>query len=101
MFLKISQNSQENTCARVSLVIKLQASPVAASVSYIQRRYSQLYQTSKMKRFVKIVDGWELLTTFAKQGSEYAYDVCLWSKGVFKALLNTYDRAFFGYFIGS
>ena len=48
-----------------------------------------------MKRFVKIVDGWKLLTTFAKQGSEYAYDICLWSKGVFKALLNTYDRAFF------
>ena len=82
MFLKISQNSQENTCARVSLVIKLQASPVAASVSYIQRRYSQLYQTSKMKCFVKIVDGWKLLTTFAKQGSEYAYDVCLKQRGV-------------------
>ena len=26
LFLKISQNSQENTCARVSFVIKLQAS---------------------------------------------------------------------------
>ena len=25
MFLKISQNSQENTCARVSVLIKLQA----------------------------------------------------------------------------
>ena len=28
MFLEISQNSQKNTCARVSLVIKLQASNV-------------------------------------------------------------------------
>ena len=27
VFLKISQNSQENTCARVSFLIKLQASP--------------------------------------------------------------------------
>ena len=27
MFLEISQNSQKNTCARVSFVIKLQASP--------------------------------------------------------------------------
>ena len=26
VFLKISQNSQENTCARVSFLIKLQAS---------------------------------------------------------------------------
>ena len=37
VFLKISQNSQENTCARVSFLIKLQAHlfyrtpPVAAS----------------------------------------------------------------------
>ena len=29
MFLKISQNSQENTCARVSFLIKLQASACA------------------------------------------------------------------------
>ena len=27
VFLEISQNSQENTCARVSLLIKLQAEP--------------------------------------------------------------------------
>ena len=27
MFLKISQNSQENTCARASFLIKLQATP--------------------------------------------------------------------------
>ena len=35
VFLEISQNSQENTCARVSFLIKLQASPlVAASYNY-------------------------------------------------------------------
>ena len=28
VFLEISQNSQENTCARVSFLIKLQAPPV-------------------------------------------------------------------------
>ena len=36
VFLEISQNSQENTCARVSFLIKLQAPPlVAASVENI------------------------------------------------------------------
>ena len=36
VFLEISQNSQENTCARVSFLIKLQAPPlVAASVESI------------------------------------------------------------------
>ena len=31
VFLEISQNSQENTCARVSFLIKLQANLVAQS----------------------------------------------------------------------
>ena len=31
VFLEISQNSQENTCARVSFLIKLQAPPNIAS----------------------------------------------------------------------
>ena len=49
VFLEISQNSQENTCARVSFLIKLQAPPatllnrtplVAASVCYCLIVYS-------------------------------------------------------------
>ena len=36
VFLKISQNSQENTCAKVSFLIKLQASgtPLVAASAY-------------------------------------------------------------------
>ena len=37
VFLKISQNSQENTCARVYFLIKLQASP-----SYSNQSINQL-----------------------------------------------------------
>ena len=33
MFLKVSQNSQENTCARVSFLIKLQASATAIKLN--------------------------------------------------------------------
>ena len=33
VFLKISQNSQENTCARVSFLIKLQAASVFQSIN--------------------------------------------------------------------
>ena len=32
VFLEISQNSQENTCARVSFLIKLQARPKACTI---------------------------------------------------------------------
>ena len=32
VFLEISQNSQENTCARVSILIKLQAWPVSVTL---------------------------------------------------------------------
>ena len=35
VFLEISQNSQENTCAKVSLLIKLQAAPVMIFISRI------------------------------------------------------------------
>ena len=31
VFLEISQNSQENTCVRVSFLIKLQAAPLVAA----------------------------------------------------------------------
>ena len=34
MFLEFSQNSQENTCARVSFLIKLQVSGVPESLFY-------------------------------------------------------------------
>ena len=43
MFLEISQNSQENTCARVSFLIKFQAAP-AISVNFakfLRTLYSQ------------------------------------------------------------
>ena len=36
VFLKISQNSQENTCARVSLLIKLQASGLVFSCEFCE-----------------------------------------------------------------
>ena len=38
MLLKISQNSQENTCARVSFLIKLQASAAGAFL-WILRKF--------------------------------------------------------------
>ena len=39
VFLKISQNSLENTCARVSFLIKLQASPATLLKKRLCHRY--------------------------------------------------------------
>ena len=36
VFLEISQNSQENTCVKVSFLIKLQASEIRAQVFYCE-----------------------------------------------------------------
>ena len=54
MFLKISQNLQEKTCARVSLLIKLQAEAcnviekeTLAEVLYCE--FSELFQTTFLK----------------------------------------------------
>ena len=48
LFLKISQNSQKNTCARVSFLIKLQASEL------------QLYK----KEALALVFSWEFFEIF-------------------------------------
>ena len=46
VFLKISQNSQENTCARVSFLIKLQIQPAALLTKRLWNRFSfcELYE---------------------------------------------------------
>ena len=41
VFLKISQNSQENTCARVSFLIKLQVSITDLNVNGFQYRFEE------------------------------------------------------------
>ena len=92
MFLKILQISQENTCVgaffcEIRKTFKntflLQTTLVVTSIerylSAYPEAYSELYQTSKMKCFAKIVSSWKSFITFAKvsiwdawQYSEYA-----------------------------
>ena len=45
MFLKILQDSQENTCARVSFLIKLQASVSQSPVNFAKLLRTPLYKT--------------------------------------------------------
>ena len=81
MFLEISQNSQENTCPRPSFLMKLQQVDCFYNRLdlyrhlYCYRKYyvcgSEAYlkpcQISTMILFVKIVNGWKLLTVLAKK----------------------------------
>ena len=79
MFLKILQISQENTCVGVFFceiretfknTFLLQTTLVVTSIerflSAYPEAYSELYQTSKMKCFAKIVSSWKPFITFAK-----------------------------------
>ena len=56
VFLEISQTSQENTCARVSILIKLQATyfyrtPLVAASG--NNNPPMLYQVTDLKKFIK------------------------------------------------
>ena len=66
VFLKISQNSQENTCARVSFSIKLQAAPATllkrdAPATLLKKR---LWQKCFRKNFAEF-----LRTPFSQNSS--------------------------------
>ena len=49
MFLKISQNSQENTCARVSCLIKLQASGLRPAILLKKRLWLRCFSVNFVK----------------------------------------------------
>ena len=57
MFLEISQNSQENTCARVSFLIKLLASSFIEKETLVQVLSGEFCETSKNTFFTELV--WE------------------------------------------
>ena len=58
VFLEISQNSQENTCARVSFLIKLQANLVAQSAlekfTYSSNSLVSLCEFAHFSHYLKI-----------------------------------------------
>ena len=56
VFLGISQNSQENTCARVSFLIKLQASALVAP-SDRSSRANLIFKSVVLKNFVNFTGG--------------------------------------------
>ena len=61
MFLKISQNSQENTCARVSFLIKLQAFTEywwLLLTFYITTNFKRTTRLKLLKRDEQIKDFW-------------------------------------------
>ena len=105
MFLKISQNSQENTCARVTFLIKLQAllpsyrnqSPVddyfwfstnlkvkhQLSSSYLPNCYGMRFQNHSFKIVYHVV----------RRASWNSYDILLW-KAQGKKTLFIWDKVF-------
>ena len=50
VFSKISQNSQENSCARVSFLIKLQAS---RPVTLLKKTLAQLFFSANFAKFLR------------------------------------------------
>ena len=55
VFLKISQNSQENTCARVSFLIKLQAYEIFKNTFSTEHPRTTASVTTKLCSFVHLV----------------------------------------------
>ena len=66
VFLVISQNSQENTCVRVSFLIKLQAAP--ATFLWILRNFKNtvFYRTPLVAASDKCLEEFDLTFTFSK-----------------------------------
>ena len=65
VFLEISQNSQENTCCKVSLLIKLQAVSTAWSFSgLLLLKISCLFHFNRKMKWGKYPDGLEILIYF-------------------------------------
>ena len=65
MFLKISQNLLENTCARVSFLIKLQAAPETlfkkeflAQLFYSE--FCEFFKDSYFEKYLQTTSGWNL-----------------------------------------
>ena len=54
VFLEISQNSQENTCVRVSFSIKLQASGEVSKEPFLQNTSGQLLLKNSDKLVVQV-----------------------------------------------
>ena len=50
MFLEMSQNLQENTCGKISFLIKLQAEAAASDLSSVFSRTFLVYFSTEMKK---------------------------------------------------
>ena len=74
MFLKVSQNSQENTCARVSFLIKLQAWPA----TLLKRRQAQML-SCEFSEIFKNIFFTESQRTTASAGTELEIEMFIFS----------------------
>ena len=66
VFLEISQNSQENTCARVSFLVKLQALGLRPTTLLKERLWHRWFPVNFVKQNTSsgcfyFLTGWELL----------------------------------------
>ena len=86
VFLKISQNSQENTCARLSFLIKLQAFLQNAS-SASKNTFSKILRNVIWKK-IKIRD---VFDSFMAEVPITSMDWFLYDRNGFKALSNISD----------
>ena len=78
MFLKISKNSQENTCARVSFLIKLQAK--AAKETLAQVFSCEFFATFKSTFFTEHL--WVTASVSMTETKRVAFLLDYWRKGL-------------------
>ena len=102
MFLEISQNSQENTCARVSFLIKLQASGRFCSFCFRRQAESSVsgLQLLKKETLARVFSGefCEIYkNTFSKEhlGTTASVVFLLSTLSKFQAMLYFDRRSFF------
>ena len=74
VFLEISENSQENACARVSFLIKLQASGLRPATILKKRLWHRRFPMSFMKFLKTPFRKEHLRWLLLKKSSKYDYD---------------------------
>ena len=85
VFLKISQNSQENTCARVSFLIKLQASGLRPATLLKKRLRHRCFPvnfvkflrthffTERLRWLLLLLGGDKLIVEYSESNFEYVF----------------------------
>ena len=72
VFLKISQNSQENTCDRVSFLIKLQVCHRCFPVNFVKFLRTHFF-TERLRWLLLLLGGDKLIVEYSESNFEYVF----------------------------